>query len=70
MKIVETQIINFNKEYNIIKIYRDDTIEFYLEKIDYGNLFFMVETCQDMKLTDDYINNFIEITKNDSFWEE
>ena len=70
MKIVGTQIINFNKEYNIIKIYRDDTIEFYLEKIDYGNLFFMVGTYEDMKLTDDYINNFIEITKNDSFWEE
>lgn len=65
---IKAKIQNFNDDYNIIKIYRDKTIEFYLEKIDYGNLYYICGVYEDIELTRDYIYKAIGIAELDNFW--
>lgn len=67
---IKAEIQNFNDDYNIIKIYRDKTIEFYLEKIDYGNLYYICGVYEDIELTKDYIYKAIGIAELDNFWED
>ena len=67
---IKTEIINYNKQYNIIKIYKSETIEFYLEKNGYSNLYYIVGVYEDTNLTKNYICKAIEIAELSKFWGE
>lgn len=68
MKNIKAKIQNFNNDYNIIKLYKGDIIEFYLEKIGYANLHYIVGVYEDMELTKDYIYQSIGIAELNNFW--
>lgn len=68
MKNIKAKIQNFNNDYNVIKLYKGDIIEFYLEKIDYGNLYYICGVYEDMELTKDNIYQSIRIAELDNFW--
>lgn len=68
MKNIKAKIQNFNNDYNIIKLYKGDIIEFYLEKIGYANLHYICGVYEDMELTKDYIYQSIGIAELGNFW--
>lgn len=69
MEQINATIINFNKNYNIIKLYRGGgIIEYYLEKIDFGGLYFIVGTTYEIALTYDYVIEAIKIAEDGKFW--
>lgn len=63
-------IKQFNEHYNIIKIYKNDMIDFYLEKNGYGDLYFIVGTEKDIELTNNYIYIAIGRAEQENFWGE
>ena len=65
---MRTEIINFNEKYNIIKIYREDCIEFYLERINYGHLWHICGVEYDLELPDVMILDSINLAEYDKFW--
>ena len=67
---LKTTIKKFNEHYNIVKIYKNDMIDFYLEKIGYGDLYFIVGTENDIELTNNYIYISIGIAEQNKFWGE
>lgn len=67
---LKTKIKKFNEHFNIIKIYKDDMIDFYLEKIGYGDLYFIVGTQNDTELTNHYIYMAIGRAEQNEFWGE
>ena len=70
MKHIKAKIQNFDDEYNIIKLYKDNIVEFYLEKIGYGDLCYICGVGDDIELTSDYIYKAIEIAEQENFWEK
>lgn len=62
------KITKFNNEYNIIKIYRGNLKEFYLEKKLYGNLFYICGVYDDINLPDEYIEEIVNFAENKNFW--
>ena len=62
------KIIKFNKNYNIIKIYRHKIIEYFLERVDYANLFYIIGSYEDIELTKNYILKSIQIAEELNFW--
>lgn len=64
----KTIIKKFNEHYNIVKIYRKNIIDFYLEKIGYGHLFYIVGTQNDIELTNNYIYICIGNVERSGFW--
>lgn len=67
---LKTKIKKFNEHFNIIKIYKDDMVDFYLEKIGYGDLYFIVGTQNDIELTNHYIYMAIGRAEQNEFWGE
>lgn len=60
---------NFNNEYNVITIERENTIEFYLEKIGHGNLLFMAgrdSSSSDFGCMNIIIEESINLAKNNA----
>ena len=70
MKNYQVTIEKFNDKYNIHRFYREDTIEIYLEKIGYAHLYFIVGVKNDMELTQEYIETFIDYAENEEFWHD
>lgn len=68
MNHYKTTITSFNEEYNIVKIHKKDLIDVYLEKVDYGNLYYMISIRNDIPLDDGYIREFIIFAECDNFW--
>lgn len=68
----KTIIENFNQDYNIVKIYRKDFIDFYIEKKGYGNLYFMfgIELNGNFKPTKSQIYIQIGMAEQEQFWGE
>lgn len=68
MKKLKTDIIKFNEDYSIIKIYTKDTIDFYLQKSNYGHLYFICGVYEDIELIRDYVYQSIGIAELSDFW--
>lgn len=62
----------FNKNYNILVLKRNNgTYEYYLEKVNYGNLAFMFgigEELEPSRFTKDCILDFIKNYESQKFW--
>ena len=67
---MKMEIFNFNKKYNIIKIHKKDCIEFYLEKINYGNLWHICGIECDLDLPDEMILENIDLAEYEKFWRD
>ena len=65
---IKAKLIKFDEEYNIIMIYKNETYEYYLEKIGYGNLFLIFCTKEDIVLNNGYVYEYIEMANNENFW--
>jgi hypothetical protein len=63
------KVISFNKDYNIIRLKRNKLYEYYIEKIDYGDLRYAFGCKKDIKhINPDYIKEIIEFAEEDVFW--
>lgn len=76
MEVIFGNCDKFNNEYNVIVLERmlgrKTTIEFYLEKVGYGNLLFMVgrdSSSSDFGCLNPIIKESIEFAKNTGFWQ-
>lgn len=67
---MKTEILKFNEQYNIIKICKTNIVEFYLEKIGYGDLRYIVGVEYDIELFDEMVLKCIELAEYDKFWGE
>lgn len=65
---MKTEIKKFNENYNIVKIYRDKTIDFYLEKVNYGHLYYICGVYEDIELARTYVLDFIFSAELENFW--
>lgn len=65
---MKVDIINYNKDYNIIKIYRTDCISYYLERIGCGDLFYITSINKDIELSKTIIIMQINIANRIDFW--
>lgn len=66
---MKAERINFNSKYNIIKIH-SDIVEFYIEKIGYGNLWHICGVEYDLELPDIMILDSINLAEYNKFWGE
>lgn len=68
----ETIIENFNQDYNIVKIYKKDFIDFYIEKKGYGNLYFIfgIELKEYFNPKRSQIYIHIGMAEQEKFWGE
>ena len=62
--------IKFNEKYNIIQLKRKNIYEWYIEKIGYGSLFYMIGCENNVKPKNNYIADMIKIAENNKFWGE
>lgn len=65
---MKVDIINFNKDYNVIKIYRTDCVSYYLERIGCGDLFYIASTNKDIELSKKLVLEQIDIANRIDFW--
>lgn len=63
------QEIKLTDKYNIIKLVRKETIEYYIEKIGYGDLKFVFGCNRDIdQINEDYFLNYVKLAE-EGFWE-
>lgn len=63
------EIIKHNEKYNIIAIQRGEMIEYYLERVGYGDLAFLFG-CAAWNYNDAYIDEYIAVVEKSGFWED
>ena len=64
---------NYSNGYNIITLEREKTIEFYLEKIGFGNLFFVAgrdKSSKSFGCINNLVSEAIEAAEQQNFWGE
>lgn len=66
---ITTTCTKFNNDYNVIKMTRDNFNEFYLEKISYGDLFFMCGAGLE-ELSPAYVWEAIAAAEKEGFWQD
>jgi hypothetical protein len=49
-------------------IYKNETYEYYLEKVGYGNLLFAFATKEKIEPNKEYIEEYISIAQKTNFW--
>ena len=69
-KTLKTTLTKFNEDYNIIKIYTKETIDFYIQKKDYGDLYYICGVYEDIDLQRDYVYRAIGIAEIEHFWDK
>lgn len=63
-------IQKYDENYNIHKFYKAETIEFYLEKVGFAHLYYIIGVKNDMELSQEYIQTFIDYAENEEFWHD
>ena len=70
MNKLYTEIMKFNDSYNIIKIHKDNIWEYYIEKVGYRDLRYLVGCKENIdSFNNNYIELAIDIAETDGFWE-
>ncbi len=67
---LSTTLTEINSKYNLIKIKREDLVEYYVEKRGYANLFFICGIYYGGDVEKDYILEHIEFAEKEKFWGE
>ena len=70
MKEIKATCQRINDEYNLIVLEREDTDEYYIEKVDYGNLYYYCGLVKGEKYMPpkDYLEDLANSISN--FWED
>lgn len=66
----KTTVRKIDNSYTLITIVRPNIVEYYLEKLGYGHLFYVVGTQNEIRLADEYIQHCINIAEETKFWGE
>ena len=67
---LSTTLTEINSKYNLIKIKREDLVEYYVEKKGYTHLFFICGIYYGGDIEKDYILEHIEFAEKEKFWGE
>ena len=70
MKEIKATCERINDEYNLIVLEREDIAEYYIEKVDYGNLYYYCGLAKEEKYMPQ--KEFLEdlVTRISDFWED
>ena len=68
--MAKIKIKQINDLYNLIIIERKNIFEYFLEKENYGNLFYMFGLTEKLDLQTELIMEYIEIAEEQKFWGE
>lgn len=65
---MKVEIIKYNRNYNVIIIYKNNLLEYYLEKKGYGDLFYMFGAYDNFEIIPEIVEDHILVAKKRNFW--
>lgn len=69
MKEIKAFCERINDEYNLITLEREDSVEYYIEKVGYCNLYYMCGLATDVQYTPSKEHLEYLVTRISYFWE-